>query len=381
MSGQSNSADLGLEAGMSAERLADLAHELRAPLGGIDAMVTLLAESRAVSDQEKLIEGLKAASAHLRSVANSLLQPRVDPRNSVTVEDGLKFFSVAAASRAAARGVAYRQTLDKACEGAIIADGTALRQILENLIDNAVRHADGGEITLSVSKDGSAETTRALRFEITNRGDALPAAGAGLMFTRQQTPDHKPAGAGLGLSIVAGLVSAAGGAYGAANTVDCSGVTVWFTLPVTGFAERKAEAPIVAAPPVRLLIVEDDVTNQLLLKTVLEHMGYVAETTGSASDALRRVSETDYAAVFTDLGMPEMNGLDMIRSIRSMKGPAATMPIICVTGRVLPEDTRMVLQAGGNWVVRKPVTIHDLRQALIATGLRDPLARQVSSAA
>jgi CheY-like chemotaxis protein/anti-sigma regulatory factor (Ser/Thr protein kinase) len=385
MNGQSNSTGhdvgTGMGAGMSVERLADLAHELRAPLGGIDAMVALLAESRAASDQEKLIEGLKAASAHLRSVANALLQPRIDPMRSVAVEDGLKFFAVAAASRAAARGLAYRQTLAAACERAIVADGTVLRQILENLVDNAVRHAEGGEVTLAVGLDEGEKDSRCLRFEMTNRGAPLSPSEAGALFTRQQTPEHRPSGAGLGLSIVAGLVSAAGGAYGVVPAGAGAGVTVWFTLPITGFAASETKPPVAATPPIRLLIVEDDATNQLLLKTVLEHMGYVADTTGSPNEALRLLAQTPYAAVFTDISMPEMDGRDLIRAIRALPGPASEMPVICVTGRVLPEDTRMVLQAGGNWVVRKPVTIHDLRQALIATGLRDPLARQVSSAA
>jgi len=375
MTEQPKSSDTADGAALSSEHLANLAHELRSPLGGIEAMIALLGETRAASDQERLIEGLKAASAHLRAVANALLQPKAPTASSVTVGDALKMFAVAAASRAAGRGLTFRQEMDPASASAIVADGTALRQILENLVDNAVRHAAEGAVSLKVGLSDAL-----LRFEVVNCGKGIAPLDAGRMFARTSSPDARPDGGGLGLNIVAELVGRQGGHCGAEALSEPAGTRVWFTLPVIGHAKAEPREIPTVTPVARLLVVEDDATNRLLLKTVLEHMGYAVDTTGSPTEALGLI-QTGYAGLFTDMTMPEMDGWTLIRAIRAKGGAYARLPIIGVTGRVAPEETARVIEAGGNWVVEKPVTIHDLRQALMATGLSDPMARQVASAA
>ena len=354
----------------AAERVADLAHELRSPLGGIESMIALLGESKSASDQDALIAGLRSAAAHLRTVANTLLKPETRTAHTVTVSDALRFFSVSARSRARSVGMAFHQEIEPGCGNLIIGDGTALRQMLENLVDNAIRHSGANEIALHVKP--SAADTQQVRFEVTDCGKGMdPTVAARLN-------GEVTAGAGMGLSIVSRLARAQGGSSGVAARGDGPGCCVWFTTPVVGLREAARSAVVpeeqLAAP---ILVVEDDAVNQLLLKTVLGHLGHAVETTHSPIQALELLRVNHYSAIFSDMSMPEMDGWNFIRQMRAN---GCNLPIVGVTGHVLAEDKKRTMDAGANWVVEKPVTVHDLRQALIAIGLRDPMLRQVSAA-
>lgn len=369
----------GVEA-MSIDRVADMAHELRSPLGGIESMISLLGQSRSPGDQDALIAGLRSAAAHLRTVANAMLKPDELPGSqSVSVADAIKFFSVAAGSRARAAGIAYRQDVAPACEGMVVADGTALRQMLENVVDNAIRHGGAGEIILRVQPITNTAGGAMVEFSVLDSGPGIDLATAPSLFDRGETRGSATAGSGIGLSIVSRLASQAGGTCGAGGRGDQKGACVWFTVPAN--IARKPTQESDGVPPAAIqtpiLVVDDDPMSRLLLKTVLGHLGHPAETASSPAEALTLMQDRVFAAVFTDMTMPGMDGWSFIRTLRQ---GGADLPVVGVSGRVTPEEKKRTIDAGANWVIDKPVTIHDLRQALIAIGLRDPMVRQVSAA-
>lgn len=351
----------------AAKRVADLAHELRSPLGGIESMIALLGESKAASDQDALIAGLRAAAAHLRTVANTLLRPDQRNAEAVVVGEALAFFAVSARARARAASMAFHQDIEPSCQNMILADGTALRQMLENLVDNAIRHSGGNEVSLHV-RPAATDPAQAC-FEVLDTGKGCASMAGPCGATQNGSK---------GLGIVSRLARDAGGSSGFSPRSDGPGCTAWFTVPVSGRREvarpvvRPAQA--VAAP---ILVVEDDANNQLLLKTVLGHLGYAIEAAQSAGEAMELLRNGAYSAIFSDRNIPGADGSVFIGELRAA---GCTLPIIGVTDHVLPADKQRTLEAGADWVVEKPVTVHDLRQALIATGLRDPMLRQVSSA-
>jgi two-component system sensor histidine kinase EvgS len=354
-----------------AEQAADMAHELRSPLGGIESMLAQLSEATARSDQEALIAGLKAAAAHLRNVANAMLRPESPAGEATPVADAIRMFAVSARSRAAAAGHAFRCDVAADCEGVSVANGTALRQMLENVFDNALKHG-GGNVVLRVALRGEM-----VEFQVVDHGPGMNGEGAAQIFRRGETMGAKSGGSGLGLAIVARLAEANGGTCGAGPRSDgATGASVWFTLPV---ASRKAGAePVEDAPRgAPVLVVDDDAMSQLLMKTILGHLGYECETVGSAIEAMVVMQDRVFSAVFTDLTMPGMNGWAFIQMLRR---EGVEVPIVGVSGRVTPEDKRRTIEAGANWALEKPVTIHDIRQALVAIGLRDPMQRQVHAA-
>lgn len=351
----------------AAERVADLAHELRSPLGGIESMIALLGESKAASEQDALIAGLRSAAAHLRTVANRLLRQDARAAESVVVSDALAFFSVSARARARAGNMVFHQDVDPICAATIVADATTLRQMLENLVDNAIRHSGGNTITLRVTPTEGDSGQVCFEVLDTGAGETSRAGGAETDKT-----------GGKGLAIVANLARSGGGASGFGPRSDGPGCRAWFTVPVLGrrdaIGQNAAPTPVAVAP---ILVVEDDAINQLLLKTVLGHLGYTIEPAQSVAEALALLRTGTYSAIFSDMSIPDVDGWTFVRQLRQS---GCTIPIVGVTGHVLPEDKRRTLDAGADWVVEKPVTVHDLRQALIATGLRDPMERQVNAA-
>lgn len=357
-----------------AERTADMAHELRSPLGGIESMLAALSATGARSDQEALIAGLKSAAAHLRNVANQMLKPSEASAAQMTpVTDAVKLFTVSAKSRAAAAGVPFRVSVAPGCEGVLVANGTVLRQMLENVVDNAIRHG-GGDVVLSVGVESEMVT-----FEVVDQGAGMDGAVAAQAFRRGETMGAKSGGAGLGLAIVSRLVEEAGGACGAGPRQDgAAGTRVWFNVPVAG---RKVEAEAQPAPEqprgAPVLVVDDDPMSQVLMKTVLGHLGHDCETVASAIEAMVVMQDRVFSAVFTDLTMPGMNGWAFIQMLRR---EGVEIPIVGVSGRVTPEDKRRTIEAGANWALEKPVTVHDIRQALVVVGLADAMERQVRAA-
>jgi CheY-like chemotaxis protein len=367
MSGQREKSAGRAARGGAQVRMADVAHELRSPLGGIDAMIELLAGTRTNADQERLIAGLRAASAHMRAVASEVIGSGRGGRRGepVSVGEMMADFAVAAGARARARELLYVEDVSIPCETALVADGVALRQMLENLIDNAFRFTARGVVSARVTPVLDAAGAPQVRFEILDEGEGLSDAEMAEVFGRGVTFGKPGAGAGLGLSIVSRLAATLGGSCGVSRRTDKPGASFWFTLPVVGYREQPApEQTGNAGPKARatILIVDDDATSRLLMTTVLDHLGFDTEATGSPTQALDRMAERSFAAVFTDMSMPEMDGCALISAIRAL--PNGGLPIVAVTGRVMAGDKAALTAAGCDDIVEKPVTIHDLRQAL-----------------
>lgn len=357
----------------AAERMADMAHELKSPLGGIDAMIELLASTRPSPEQEKLIAGLRAASAHMRSVAREVIDPVPSrDQDTVTVGEHLSLFSVSCLARARTRELLYRQEIAPPCETALVSSGKALRQMLENLVDNAFKHTEKGVILLRVTPALGADGAPMVRFDVIDEGPGLTGEQARQIFERGVTLADRVAGSGLGLSIVSRVAGEQGGSCGAAPRPDRQGAMFWFTLPVVGY--KQVEAPVANGashrnPGQPILIVDDDPTSRRLLSTVLDHLGFETFETESPKAALEMLAKGSFAAICSDISMSEMNGLDFIAAVRGLPGEVARLPVISVSGHSTPEARAELRSAGFDASVDKPLTIHELRKALIVTGL------------
>lgn len=360
---------------LTAETIADLAHELRSPLGGIEAMVDLLASTSNSPDQEQVIDGLKAAAAHLRAVAADLIGAgKAGSKTRKPVSEVLAAFAVASRARASAKGLRFVDTIDAWCDDVAATDSVAMRQILENLVDNAFRLTPNGEIAFDAMPVDRANPARGIRLELHDNGPGLSADETALVFQRGATLPGRVGGTGLGLSIVADLASRMGGRCGAASRGTGLGATFWAELPVAALERPHsagADSDGRTEPALPILIVEDDASSRALLDTVLSHLGFSCISCPSPVEALDLLKERAVLAVMTDFAMPGMDGSAFVAAIRAMAGPVRQVPIIAVTGRVEPESKAQLIEAGCTDIVEKPLTIHDLRQALFRTNLLD----------
>lgn len=369
---------------LSAEQIADIAHELRSPLGGVEAMIDLLDATRLDEHQERLVRALRQAATHLRAVANDLIDSpgeiarHGDNRGAISV--CLEAFAVASESRATARGARFRLELSEPCAQAMVADVRHLRQILENLVDNALRFTGQGEVSLSVIPVVDESGEAFVRFELRDEGPGLTPAQAKEIFGRRVTLSDRAAGAGLGLSIVTDLVRLHGGTCGAFGRSDTRGACLWFMLPVVGYigAAAPAPAPVPAemAPTShqRVLVIDDHASSQQVLATILDHLGFEVATSGSPLRGLQLAASERYAAIFTDMTMPELDGWELVGRLRALPDPFGACPIVGVTGRVSGDDRDRFLKAGGSAFVEKPIGIAALKKALDRIGFILPPA-------
>jgi CheY-like chemotaxis protein len=348
--------------------LAEVAHELRAPLGGIEAMAQLLGETATSPDQERLIDGLKAAAAHLRAVASQVIdQARgvVDGPAATadfSIRDLLDGVSAAAEARAQAKGLRYVVEVDAALPATIHGESLRVRQMLENLLDNAFKVTAAGGVSLTVRQVDRRNAFVGLKFEVRDTGPGLTAADQKKLFRAFSRVENGVPGSGLGLSLVARMARAMGGDAGCSSDPG-AGALFWFTLRLPETASV-SEMHVDCLAPV--LVVDDNHANRTIMRAILEHFGHDVLDAATGEEALAILRDRPIKTVMLDQTLPGLSGLETLRELRRMGGAAGLTPVVPVTGRVAPEDKAAFAAAGANGFVEKPVNAKAIRDALEA---------------
>jgi CheY-like chemotaxis protein len=353
--------------------LAEVAHELRAPLGGIEAMAQLLGETAVSPDQERLIAGLKAAAAHLRAVASDVIdQARgVAPPAHASVPAPfslaalLDSVSAAAEARARAKGLSFTPSVARDLPAMLGGDARRIRQMLENLLDNAFKVTRSGEADLAVRMVDRRDAFIGLMFEVRDTGPGISATDRDRLFRTFSRVDNGVPGSGLGLALVARMARAMGGDAGCTSE-EGKGSLFWFSLrlPEAGVTPSPAGPPDSSAVPV--LVVDDNRTNRVIMRAILEHFGHAVVEAESGEEALAILGRQPLRAVMLDQTLPGISGIEMLGRLRRLPGAAAATPVVPVTGRVQPEDKAAFAAAGANGFVEKPVNARAVRDALDA---------------
>jgi len=241
--------------------------------------------------------------------------------------------------------------------GWVMGDRQRLRQILLNLLNNAVKFTDRGSITLTVAK--AAERTGGtcrLRFSVTDTGIGIPEDKLGLVFERFEQVDSSKtrafAGTGLGLPISKHLVELMGGSIAVTSTPG-AGSTFWFEAPLPETiapdrVDQRSPVPITGRQnrPARVLVAEDLQTNQILVTAILKRAGHQVDVAENGELAVEAVQRADYDLVIMDVQMPIMDGLEATRRIRALKGKVSHVPIVALTAGVLEQDVEACRAAG-----------------------------------
>ena len=355
-------------AAVSASSLAAFAHELRAPLGGIAAMVEMLERSNLDAEQARIVRALKASAEHLGAVAGSVLgqtAAEVRPEDRVALlATFIAGFAPSLEARAASRGLGSRLVIGPGLDAARVADAVGLRQVLENLVDNACRLSERGALVVTIA---DAPPGR-LRFSVADEGPGITAEEARRLIAAGGGIAGRKGGAGLGLRISGQLVARHGGRLAGGPNPAGQGAEFGFDWPCAPAAsgERRSGADAADAPAC-CLIVDDHPASRLVLATILSAAGYACREAGAVEAAVRIIAAERPDIVLTDLNMPGGHGSMLIERIAGMP-PALRPRVLVVSADEI--DGRHPLESVIDGAIRKPISVRAVLDAVGRTCAR-----------
>jgi PAS domain S-box-containing protein len=378
--------------------LSTMSHEIRTPMNSVLGVIQLLQQTKLTSEQRELTGIAISSGIKLVDLLNDILDLAKIEAGKMELEitdfdlpsmisDTINILTL----QARAKGIQLISSHNPDVPAALKGDAGRLRQIIINLVGNALKFTPQGSITLHIQKESEDDKSLTLRFLIQDSGIGIAAEKLDHVFESFTQADGSTTriygGTGLGLAICKQLVELMGGTIGV-ESVDGTGSMFWFTVVV----EKQQSAPLSNPLPLgegtkfsplrveefeapspggggvgrgsvfRLLLTEDEPIAQKVVPRLLKSFGYLVDVAGNGTEALALLEKNDYALVLMDCMMPEMNGFEVTAVIRD---PASAVlrhdiPVIALTGNAMKQDRERCIAAGMNDHIPKPLLLPDL---------------------